>query len=95
MRPDVLHAAAEDALTGHAQTIGPLDLVEIGRHGHARAGGLESLGDAPEVAHPVIQDRDVHYNEPFVDGIAPPDRGSIDTASDRARANALKIASTE
>src|SRR5690606_28228375 len=51
---------------------------------------LETLRRAPQVANPVVDDRD--HSVPFVES-TPVTRGSSEVAASSARANALKAAS--
>ena len=60
-----------------------------------RADVLERLLDRAQVAHPVVEDRDPGAHSlsvPLVEG-TPLSSGSIETATRRARAKALKQAS--
>src|SRR5687767_14879227 len=76
-------ASPEDALAGDAQGVAPRYLRLVGGHCDVGTGRLEGLGHAAQVAHPVVEDGDLH-RVPLVDGTCPAPRGSISTARPRA-----------
>src|SRR5262249_50753277 len=63
-------------------------------HGRRAAGAGERFFDGPEVPRAAVDDGDHALSVPFVDGTAPPVRGSTRDAASAARANALNSAST-
>ena len=76
------------------QLVPAIDLASLRSHDHRRARRFECFGNAPEVPHPVIEDR-YFQRMPFVEGMSSPARGSRSTASDSARPRALNMASVE
>jgi hypothetical protein len=88
------HAGCERTDPGYDEAVGVLGGGPVGGELHRGAGPLQGADGRAEVAGAVVQDDDAGgQSEPFVDG-TPVSRGSIDTASRNARANALNCAST-
>ena len=84
-----LHRVGEGAVAGHDQRPGLLDRAGIvGDDGRTEA--RQGLLHAPEIAAPVVDDRD--HKAPLVEGM-PWTRGFKREASARARPKALKRAS--
>ncbi len=94
----VARGVAKRAHTGQYDAVRRCHHGGVVGHGHARdAGVLESLLDAAQVPHAVVEDGDARchpgHSAPLVEG-TPLTRGSSTTASASARASALNAAST-
>ena len=93
---DPLHRLREGADAGQDHAVGGAHRVGVGGDRRRDADVLERLLDRAQVAHPVVEDRDPRVahslSVPLVEG-TPLSSGSIETATRRARAKALKQAS--
>ncbi len=92
---DPLHRPREGTDARQDDAVGGAHLGGVVADRRRRADVLQRLLDRAQVAHPVIEDRDPGRHSlsvPFVEG-TPLSSGSIETATRRARAKALKLAS--
>jgi hypothetical protein len=92
---ELAHAVGHGALAGKDDPVGRQHFGRVSRHHHGVGGGhvLDGLGHRTQVAHAVIDDRNLAHRAPLVDGITPAWRGSGVTAMRRARPKALNTVS--
>src|SRR6185437_15204938 len=98
--PEIRHRLRKGPYAGQDHSVGRAHGRVVARNDRICSNPGERLLDRAQIAHPVVEHGDARadrraeaHRTPFVDG-TPVSVSSIDTASRRARANALKHASS-